>query len=253
VTTEIWQKYLQTRDQETRDALVREFLPLVKQVASRLSIGLPPQVEEDDLIASGIIGLLEAIDRYNPPSEATFETFATWRIRGAMLDELRRLSWSPRSLFQRLRQLQEAKQKLRHALGRNPSTPELARELDWMPSAVDEVYTQMNYCSFVSLESLLFVPSTPIFPGEDFLLFGDNFTPPEKVLERKERRRLLARAIEDLSEREKLFLSLYYKEELTLREIGVILKVSTARVSQIHAEILGKLREKLRKWGHLEN
>jgi RNA polymerase sigma factor for flagellar operon FliA len=251
LTVEVWNKYQQTGDPETRDALIRKYLPLVKQVAGRLSMGLPSQVEEDDLIASGVIGLLEALDRFNPSFNTTFKTYATWRIRGAMLDELRKLSWSPRSFSQRLRQLQAVEQKLGHSLGREPSIAELAAELDWTPSAVEQLYAQVNYYSLVSLESLLFTPSLLASEagGGDPLSFAGPFILPEDSVEKKERQELLAKAIEELSEREKLILSLYYKEELTLKEIGSLLKVSIARVSQIHAKTLQKLRIKLKNWG----
>jgi RNA polymerase sigma factor for flagellar operon FliA len=249
---ETWSKYQQTKDQDTRDVLIREFLPLVKQVAGRLSIGLPSQVEEEDLVASGVIGLLEALDRFNPSFQTSFKTFATWRIRGAMLDELRKLSWSPRSFSQRLRQLQIAEQRLGHRLGRDPSISELAIELGWTPAAVEQVYAQVNYYSLISLDSLLFAPS--FFSSgskKDLLSATGPFMLPEEGLEKKERRELLAKAIEELPEREKLILSLYYKEELTLKEIATVLKISTARVSQLHARTLRILRAKLKDLGYM--
>ncbi|NLX91600.1 MAG: FliA/WhiG family RNA polymerase sigma factor [Firmicutes bacterium] len=255
MTEELWQKYLQTRDKEARDILIQEHLPLVKQVAGRLSLGLPPQVDEDDLIASGVIGLLEALERYNPTFEAGFKTFATWRIRGAMLDELRKLSWSPRSLYKRLRDLQETEQKLSHRLGREPSIAEVAAELQWSAEAVEQVYSQLNSYSLVSLESLLFPPSGHSGEQREDIIPADGgpFIGPEEKIEKQEWRDALARAIEELPEREKLVLALYYKEELTLKEIGRVLKVSTARVSQIHARTLRLLRDNLQKSGFLNS
>lgn len=255
MTDELWQKYLQTRDQEARDTLIQEHLPLVKQVAGRLSMGLPPQVDEDDLIASGVIGLLEALERFNPTFETGFKTFATWRIRGAMLDELRKLSWSPRSLYKKIRDLQETEQKLSHRLGREPSSGELAAELQWSVEAVEQVYAQINNYSLVSLESLLFSPAgSPSEQAEDIFSFnGGPFPGPEEKLEKQEWRDFLVKAIEELPEREKLVLALYYKEELTLKEIGRVLKVSTARVSQIHARTLRLLRDNLRKNGFMDS
>ncbi len=254
MTDELLQKYASRKDKETRDTLIQEYLPLVKQVAGRLSMGLPPQVEEDDLVASGVIGLLEALDRFNPNMDTGFKTFATWRIRGAMLDELRRLSWPPRSLFQRLRQLQAAEQKLGHRLGREPSNQELASELDWSPETVEQVYAQMNSYSLVSLESLLFTPSHSGSSegGEEVLSAEGPFRTPEDSLERGERREVLAQAIDQLAEREKLVMALYYKEELTLKEIGTVLKVSTARVSQIHARAIRNLRVKMQQAEYME-
>lgn len=250
---EIWQKYFQTRDEGLRDALIQEYLPLVKQVAGRLALGLPAHVEEEELTACGIIGLLEALERYNPSSEASFKTFATWRIRGAMLDELRRITWMPRSIYQRLRRLQETEQKLSHRLGREPSVQELAAELSWSPEAVEQLYAQVNSCSLVSLDALLFAPSSAgSESNEEAVSSEGTCLTPEENLEWEERQEILARAIEELSEREKLILSLYYKEELTLKEIAQILNITAARVSQIHARCILQLREKLQKAGYLE-
>ena len=250
MTEELWQKYLETRDKDARDALIQEHLPLVKQVAGRLSIGLPPQVDEDDLIASGVIGLLEALERFDPSYEAGFKTFATWRIRGAMLDELRKLSWSPRSLYKKLRDLQESEQQLSNRLGREPSVQELAGELKWTTEAVEQVYTQLNSFSLVSLDSLLFPPSGEE-QREDVFLSDKSFAGPEERIEQREWKEALSKAIDALPRREKLILALYYKEELTLKEIGQILKVSTARVSQIHARIMRLLRGTLDRDGFL--
>lgn len=251
MTEELLQKYMQTRDKETRDVLIQEYLPLVKQIAGRLAMGLPPQVEEDDLVASGVIGLLEALERFNPAYDTGFKTFATWRIRGAMLDELRKLSWSPRSLYRKLRELQGAEQKLSHKYGREPSIAELAKELQWSPETVEQVYSQMNSHALVSLESLLFAPAAGDGKEEEVLPAGA-FVTPEENMEREERRTVLTQSIAALPERDKLLLALYYKEELTLKEIGLVLRVSTARVSQLHARALNNLREKLQQAGFME-
>lgn len=252
MTDDLWQKYMQTRNQETRDALIRAYLPMVKQIAGRLALGLPPQVEEEDLVASGVIGLLEALERFNPAFDTGFKTFATWRIRGAMLDELRKLSWPPRSLYRRLRELQAAEQKLAHQFGREPSSAELAAELKWSPEAVEQVYSQMNSYALVSLESLLFAPAAPLEGREEEILPAGSFVTPEENVEREERREVLATAIDTLPQRDKLILALYYKEELTLREIGAVLNISTARVSQLHARALCSLRESLQAAGYIE-
>lgn len=251
MASELWQNYLESRDKDARDALVEQYLPLVKQMAGRFAIGLPPQVDEDDLIASGVIGLLEALERYNPSYETGFNTFATWRIRGAMLDELRKLNWSPRSLYKRLRQLQEVEQKLGQVLGREPSIQEIAKEMQWSTEAVNQVYAQANSHSLLSLEAMLFSPAASnADTGEDVFSQKSIFLSPEESVENDERREILTAAIETLSERERLLLALYYKEELTLKEIGRVLKVSTARVSQIHARVLSSLRDKLQGAGY---
>lgn len=254
MTEGLWQKYLQTGDEAAKEALVLKYLPLVKRVAGRLAVGLPAHVEEEELAACGVIGLLEALERYNPSREAGFKTFATWRIRGAMLDELRKFAWVPRSVYQRLRQLQAAKQKVSHTLGREPTERELAAELGWPLAKVEQVYVQINRASLLSLEELLFAaPVSPVIPGEVIPGEGSGlFARPEESLELDERREELEKAIEGLKERERLVLALYYQEDLTLREIGQILKVSTARVSQIHARAILDLREKMQEAGYLE-
>lgn len=254
MTEGLWQRYLQTGDEAARDALVLEYLPLVKRLAGRLAVGLPAHVEEEELAACGVIGLLEALERYNPSREAGFKTFATWRIRGAMLDELRKFTWVPRSVYQHLRQLQVAKQKISHTLGREPSERELAQELGWSLAKVEQVYAHVNRASLLSFEELLFaVPASSAASGEAASGEGpDLFARPEESLETEERRELLEKAIGGLKERERLVLSLYYEEDLTLREIGQILKVSTARVSQIHAKAILSLRGKMQEAGYVE-
>jgi RNA polymerase sigma factor for flagellar operon FliA len=170
-----------------------------------------------------------------------------------MLDELRRITWMPRSMYQRLRRLQEAEQKLSHSLGREPSVQELALELGWSTEAVEQVYAQMNCYSLISLESLLFAPAaTNIDSAEELFPSDESVATPEESLEMEERKEILARAIEKLPEREKLILALYYKEELTLREIAQVLNITTARVSQIHARCIFNLREEMQKAGYLE-
>jgi len=250
---EILHRYFQTRDEGLKEALIQEYLPLVKQVAGRLAMGLPSHVEEEELMACGVIGLLEALERYNPSSEASFKTFATWRIRGAMLDDLRRNTWMPRSIYQRLRRLQEAEQNLSHRLGREPSLRELSEELSWPLEAVEQLYSQVNSCALISLEALLFAPASSGNGNMDEAISADkSCLSPEETLEQEERQEALASAIEELSEREKLILSLYYQEELTLKEIAQILNITAARVSQIHARCIMQLRDKLQKAGYLE-
>lgn len=252
MTEELWRKYLHTGGREAKEALIQEYLPLVRRLAGRLVLGLPSHVEEQDLAACGVIGLLEALERYNPSRGAGFKTFATWRIRGAMLDELRKTTWMPRSIYRRLRQLQAAEQKMSQTLGREPSRQELAGELGWTLSEIEQVYAQTNCFSLLSLESLLFaVPVSISEPGGGGPATV-SFVSPEESLEREERRELLGQAIAELKEREKMVLAFYYKEELTLREIGHILKVSTARVSQIHAQAILSLRKKLQQAGYVK-
>ena len=253
MSDELWQKYMENKNDASREALIRHYLPLVKRIAGRLALGLPPQVEEEDLVAGGMIGLLEAINRYRPARGASFKTFATPRIRGAMLDELRRLSWAPRSLFRRLRSLQEAEQKLSHRLGREPEVKELARELDWTEEAVLQTNAQLNFSALVSLDALLFAPSAPEEEkGEELIAEENSFQDPAISLESSEKKKALKEALEKLPQREKLLLALYYKEGLTLKEVGKVLNITAARVSQLHARAIRLLREELQAAGYVE-
>ncbi len=233
---------------QNREEIITSYLPLIKKLAGKLSIALPPSLDEEDLVGSGIIGLIEAWERFESSRGVQFSTYATWRIKGAMIDEIRKSSPAPRSFFSQFRQVHEAEEKLRQVLSREPEREEIASALGWSTAAVEQVWANYNLMTVVSLEKV--IHSTD---GEESLrLEGVIPSPeqtPEEQLADKEQVRLLAEALDKLPPREKLMLSLFYYEELTKKEIAGLMKVSAARISQLHARAIERLRETLAEEG----
>lgn len=228
-----------------KEKIITDYLPLIKKTAGKLSIALPPSMDENDLIGSGIIGLLEAFERYDSSRGVDFSAFASLRIKGAMVDELRKLSWAPRSFFLQLRKVQEAGEKLAQEHKRDATSDEIARDLGWSVSEVNRVWAHCNLLTIISLDKALFSDD-----GEEGLRLEEKIAAPGDdpgdVLEKKEKTAQLAEALKMLGEREQLLLSLYYHEDLTQKEIAGLMKVSPVRVSQIHARALQQLRKILK-------
>lgn len=223
--------------------LVARYAPLVKRIAHHLLARLPSSVQLDDLIQAGVIGLLEAARNYDAGKGASFETYAGIRIRGAMIDEVRRGDWAPRSVHRNARRIQEVLARLEKRLGRDPADHEVAAELG-IPLAEYHAMAQDCLCSRVfSFDDLGGEGDNP----EDHLP-GDGLSPAEGA-QRDVLRRRLAEAISALPERERLVLALYYDEEMNLKEIGLVLGVSESRVSQIHSQAALRLRTRLQDWG----
>ncbi len=224
--------------QPDRDQLVQRFMPLVKRVAYHLLARLPASVQFDDLVQNGMIGLLDAMERYQEGFGAQFETYATQRVRGAMLDGLRENDWLPRSLRRELRRIEAAISQLEHAHGRAPSESELADALkmslpDYQKTLQDARGHQLVYFDDFAGEG-----------DEDFLErhFTDNDADPANILEDRNTREMLAQAIGQLPEREKMMMALYYEQELNLREIGEVMGVTESRVCQLHTQAVARLR-----------
>lgn len=240
--------YQEQHEGGSKEDTVTKYLPLIRKLAGKLSIALPPSLDEEDLVGSGIIGLLEALDRFEASRGVQFSTYATWRIKGAMIDEIRRTSPAPRSFFSQYRQVHQAEESLRQSLNREPSREEIASSLGWSANMVEQVWASYNLMSVVSLEKMIFTGD-----GEESLtLEGVISSPdqtPEEMLADKEQIEILASAIEKLPEREKLMLSLFYYEELTKKEIAGLMKVSAARISQLHARAIERLRQTLEEEG----
>ncbi|MEW5785283.1 MAG: FliA/WhiG family RNA polymerase sigma factor [Bacillota bacterium] len=234
----------QDHDSIDREKLIMDYLPMVKQTAAKISIALPPSLDEADLVGSGIIGLLEAWERYDPSRGVPFAVFAARRVKGAMIDELRRVTPAPRSFFTRFRQMHEVTDQLRQDLHREPEQRELAAALGWPAALVEQLWAHYNLLTLVSLDQVLFKPGGEEGLRLEELIVGPAQT-PETVLLRKEQRQLLAAALSRLTSREKLVLSLYYSEELSQKEIAALLQVSAVRVSQLHARAIERLREEL--------
>lgn len=228
---------------QSSDELIEQYAPLVKRIAHHLLARLPATVLVDDLIQAGMVGLLEAAKKYDATKGASFETYAGIRIRGAIIDEVRRGDWTPRSVHRNSRRVTEAIQQVEGRTGRDASDAEVARELG---ITVDEYHVLLKD----SLESRLFSFEEMINPHDDGPgeSFANDDPGPNQNFEREAFLKALSEAINNLPEREKLVLALYYDEELNLKEIGQVLGVSESRVSQIHSQAALRLRSRLSEW-----
>lgn len=244
-TQALWAAYRKSGDTAARDRLILTYAPLVKYVAGRLGASLPAHVDESDLVSYGLIGLMGAIERFGPTREIKFETFAVPRIRGAIIDELRTLDWVPRSVRQRSREIERAIGQLEAQLHRAPTDEEIAGKLGISHAELEDSLDEISRSSVVALDELWTVSST----GDQVSLIDTIEDPdsidPQRNLTEVELKEAVARALAGLPEREKIVITLYYYEELTLREIGEVLNVTESRVSQLHTKAILRLR------GHL--
>ena len=250
-TQQLWLDYRRTGDQKIRDRLILTYAPLVKYVAGRLGSGLPAHVDEGDLVSYGLLGLIGAIERYDPEREIKFETYAMARIKGQIIDELRSMDWVPRSVRSRAREIERAIAELENKYHRPPSDEEIAKQLGISEDEFQDNLTQISRSSVAALDELWTISSS----GGDTVSLIDtlqdpNSDDPSLELTRTEVREALANAIGKLPERERTVVTLYYYEELTLREIGEVLGVTESRVSQLHTKAILRLKAKLQ--GSLE-
>jgi RNA polymerase sigma factor for flagellar operon FliA len=243
---ELWRRYKATGDEKARERLVVAYSPLVKYVGGRMASGLPAHVEEADLISYGLVGLISAIQRFEPERDIKFETYAITRIKGAIIDELRSLDWVPRSVRSRAREIERANSKLEHQLQRAPSDEEMATELDITVEEFQEALLQISNSTVAALDELWTVSDTS---GDQVSLLDTLQDPdapdPAQVMDATDMKDRVADAIARLPEREKLVVALYYYENLTLREIGEVLGVTESRVSQLHTKAVLRLRGRL--------
>jgi len=244
-TQTLWHDYRKSGDQHVRDRLILTYAPLVKFVAGRVGASLPSHVDEQDLVSYGLLGLIGAIERFDPDREIKFETFAMARIRGAIIDELRSLDWVPRSVRTRARQIERAITALEKELMRAPTDVEIAKKLGVTSDELEDSLHEISRSSIAALDELW----SPSGGGDQIALIDtieDEFGPdPELSLEQTEIKEALAESISSLPEREKLVVTLYYYEELTLREIGEVLGVTESRVSQLHTKAILRLKAHL--------
>lgn len=232
-------------DHEEKDRLILEYAPVIKYIAQRIATRLPPHVSVDDLINAGVIGLIDAIEKYDSSRDNTFKTYAEFRIRGAMLDELRGLDWVPRSVRQKEHALDRAYEELERRLGRSATDEEVAVLLG---IKLEDFYSWLGQVKGVSLLSLETI-GTRSSDGESINLLEilpSDETGPAQMLLANRLKAMIARAIEDLPYQEKVVVSLYYYEELTMKEIGKVLEITESRVSQIHTKAIFHLRTKLK-------
>jgi RNA polymerase sigma factor for flagellar operon FliA len=239
---ELWAGYHRDPSRTARDRLILHYSPLVKYVAGRVAVGLPHNVEQSDLTSYGIFGLIDAIEKFDPSRGFKFETYAIARIKGAILDELRSIDWVPRSVRAKGRAVERAFSKLEATLKRSPTEAELAVELDMSDHQLQSVLGQLSLTGMAALDEMLGEGGDATTLGDTIPDRGDG---PGALLERSELRGQLAEAIERMPEREKVVLTLYYFENLTLSQIGEVLGVTESRVSQIHTKAVLQLRSRL--------
>jgi RNA polymerase sigma factor FliA len=240
-----WDSFKRDADADAREKLILHYAPLVKYVASRVATGLPASVDQHDLVSYGMFGLIDALEKFEPGRGNKFETYAIPRIKGAIIDELRAMDWVPRSIRFKARELEKAQADLEAKLKRRPSEEELA---DRLGMSRRELHSMVSQISFVSVLALDEVVSAGSDRGDQVTLMdtiADKGLDPTWGVESQEMRGLLAAAINSLSEREKIVVTLYYFEGLTLAEIGEILGVTESRVCQIHTKAVGGLRGQL--------
>jgi RNA polymerase sigma factor for flagellar operon FliA len=245
-TDAIWEDYKRTGAMHARDRLIVHYSPLVKYVAGRVSVGLPQNIEQADLVSYGIFGLIDAIDKFDISRQIKFETYAISRIKGAIIDELRSIDWVPRSVRAKARSVEKAYAKLEALLLRTPSDGEVAIEMGITEDELQQVFNQISFVGLVALDDVLSSGS-----GErgDSLTLGDTIPDrgegPVAAFEVEEMKQILAGAVNRLGDREKIVLTLYYYEGLTLAGIGEVLGVTESRVCQIHTKAVLQLRARI--------
>ena len=243
---DMWRRYKSTGDERARERLVVAYSPLVKYVSGRMASGLPAHVEEADLISYGLVGLINAIERFELEREIKFETYAITRIKGAIIDELRSLDWVPRSVRAKARAIERANAKLEHRLQRAPSDEEMSAELEVSVPDFLATLLQISNSTIAALDEMWTVGDAS---GDQVSLLDtlqDHDAPdPAAVLDQNELKDRVADAIARLPDREKLVVALYYYENLTLREIGEVLGVTESRISQLHTKAVLRLRSRL--------
>ena len=242
---ELSHKYKKTKSVAIRDRIIRQYMPLVKWVAGRVSTGMPESVEFDDLVGFGQFGLLDAIEKFDVDKGVKFKTYATTRIRGAIFDELRELDWVPRSVRQKSREIEDTIVDLEAKLGRTASDSEIAKAMNITEEEYQAVVMKVSGTSVLSLNDVW-------YSGDDteHASIGDSIEAPSSlnpdvIVEREEIRRIIIQAINELPKNEKLVIVLYYHEDLSFKEIGQVLNVSESRISQLHSKANLRLRAKL--------
>lgn len=242
---DVWRDYLKSRDINLRNLIIKQYAPLVKYVAGKISIGMPQNVDFDDLVGFGIFGLFDAIEKFDPEKHVKFKTYAVTRIRGAIFDGLRSGDWVPRSVRQKMREIDEVVHRLETSMGRSATDDEIARELNMDLDQFNQVLLKISGTTMLSLDD--------VWQGGDD---GDRMpivdsieSPasmrPDNQVEREEIRRVIAEAIRELPDKEQKVLVLYYYEDLTLKEIGKVLDVTESRISQLHTKAIMRLRARL--------
>lgn len=241
----LWEEYGRTGSAELREKIIIEYAPLVKVVAGRLSMYLGYNVEYEDLVSYGIFGLIDAIDKFDPSKEVKFETYASLRIRGTILDQIRKMDWIPRTIRQRQKQIDNAMRQIEAEKGAAATDEEIAGKLGITEDEYVDWQGQMKVTNLVSLNEYLDQGGSEVANDP---AGSRQFDTPENVIEQAELKDILKSALDLLTEKEQKVILLYYYEELTLKEISRILEVSESRVSQLHTRALQKMKEKMGRY-----
>lgn len=240
----LWDNYSLNKSPEIREKIIVEYAPLVKVVAGRLNMYLGNNVEYDDLVGYGIFGLIDAIDKFDFGKEVKFETYASLRIRGAILDQIRKMDWIPRTIRQRQKKIDVAMREIETATGKNATDEDIAKQIGITIEELTDWQSQMKITNIVSLNEYLEQGSeVPRERNE-----SKHFANPEEELEKGELKEKLKEALEVLTEKEKKVILLYYYEDLTLKEISSVLEVSESRISQLHTKALQKMKAKMGRY-----
>ena len=237
----IWEKYTKNPTQEMREQIIIEYAPLVKIVAGRLSMYLGGNVEYEDLVSYGVFGLIDAIDKFDTNKDVKFETYASLRIRGSILDQIRKMDWIPRTVRQRQRKIDEAIKSLEARTGKTPTDEMLAEELGVSGEELLSWQSQLKVTNVVSLNEFVESGNEPVMDAKGNFRFAQ----PEEVIAETELKRMLKDAMQLLTEKEQKVILLYYYEDLTLKEISRVLEVSESRISQPHTKALQKMKKKM--------
>ena len=242
---DLWEEFKKTKSPALRDKFIRQYMPLVKYVAGKVAVGLPASVEFDDLVGYGQFGLLDAINKYDPAKGVKFKTYAVTRIRGAIFDELRQIDWVPRTVRQEARKIEDAIVTLESRLGRTATDSEIAGSLNISEDEYHRKVMKVSGTSVLSLNDVWYAGD-----DNDNMSIGNNIESPSSlnpdvIAEREEIRKVIAQAISELPEKEKMVIVLYYHEDLKFKEIGEVLEVSVSRISQLHTKANLRLRAKL--------
>jgi len=242
-TEELWNEYKKNNDKKTKNQLIVEYIPLVKIVSGRMYNFYGSKVDFEDLISYGVLGLIDSIERFDLSRNIKFETYAQIRIKGTIIDNIRKLDWIPRSLRKKSKDLQSSMLELENKLGHAPTNEELGKHMNMDTEEIEDLLSDISTFNVISLEDTL------RGKGEGTINVKSKVDTPEDIIERKEVKDILAEAIENLPEKEQLVISLYYYDELTYKEIGHILKLSESRISQIHSKSILKMKNYLARKG----
>ena len=237
----LWEEYQKNPSAELREKIIIEYAPRVRVVAGRLSMYLGYNVEYEDLVSYGIFGLIDAIDKFDRGKDVKFETYASLRIRGSILDQIRKMDWIPRTVRQKRKKIEEAIKQIETKTGRNASDEEIAQELGIGEEELNDWQTQLNVTNVISLNEFVEQGGEPVMDAKN----NSHFIQPEESVQEEELKKVLMESLELLTEKEKKVILLYYYEDMTLKEISSILEVSESRVSQLHTKALLKMRKRM--------